>query len=340
MFLFNFFLIKVILSLFFSFIVSFLLIKYFLFFCNKYRIYGVVRKNFISKKNIKIPIMGGIIILINFLFFSFIFINLFDLNILMLILFFVFNFFIGFLDDLLKIYFQNNDGLSILQKFFLQNLFIFLYIFFLFFKNNYINYEKISFLNIYLESYFYCIIWYFLLIIGINSINFTDGLDGLVTLPLLLVFLFLFIISLFSSNIYLTSILNIPYIYYAKDLCIISSIMFGSCLAFFSFNFYPAKIFLGDTGSLSIGSLLSAMFILLHKEFYFFVIGFLFIIEFFSVLLQVFCFRFFKKRIFLMAPIHHHYELNNCSEIKIVSSFWIISFFSFFISIMLFFRVI
>lgn len=158
MFLFNFFLTKVILSLFFSFLVSFFFIKYFLFFCNKYKIYGTLRKNNIKKKNIKIPIMGGIIILINFLFISFIFVNLLDINILMLVLFFVFNFFIGLLDDLLKIYFQNSDGLSILQKFFLQNLFIFFYIYFLFFKNIYINDEKIFFLNIFFKKYFYCIV--------------------------------------------------------------------------------------------------------------------------------------------------------------------------------------
>lgn len=223
------------------------------------------------------------------------------------------NFLIGFLDDFIKIFFKNCDGLSILQKFFLQNLSIFIFIYLM------------NFFNFFLVNNYYFVLYYLflyiLLFISINAVNFTDGLDGLVILPLILVFLFLFLVSLFSSNIYMSKILGINYIYYAKDLCILSIIMIGSCLSFFFFNFYPARIFLGDTGSLSIGSLLSGMFILLHKELYLIVVGFLFFIEFFSVFLQVLFFKFFKKRIFLMTPIHHHYELNNYSEIKIVSIF-------------------
>ncbi len=335
--------IKILLSFFFSFFISFFLIKYFLIFCNKYNIYGINRKININNKIIKkknIPTMGGFIIFINFILISLIFLNWYNISILILILFFIINFIIGFLDDFLKIYFKNNKGLSILQKFFLQNLSILFFIYFLVHKNIYVSFEKIYFINFYYINYFYYITWYILLVIGINSINFTDGLDGLVIFPLLLVFLFLFIVSLFSSNLYLSKFFNIIYIHYAKDLCIIISTMLGSCLAFFSFNFFPAKIFLGDIGSLSIGSLVSAIFIILHKEFYFFIVGLLFNIEFFSVILQIFFFKFFNKRIFLMTPIHHHYELKKCSEIKIVSSFWIISLFSFFISIIYFFKVV
>ncbi len=332
----NFFIIKVVLSLFFSFFLSFFITNFLLFFFKKYEIFQIIRKNNSNKyfKNYKIPSMGGISIFLNFIFLSFIFVNWLDIHILILILFFILNFFIGFIDDFIKIYFKNCDGLSIFQKFFLQSLSIIFFIYFIVINNLYFN--KNNFLVEKNNFYLYYLLWYFLLFGGINAINFTDGLDGLVILPILFVFLFLFLVSLFSSNVYMSKILGINYIYYAKELCIISSIMFGSCLSFFFFNFYPAQIFLGDTGSLSIGSLLISMFILLHKELYFIIVGFLFVIEFFSVFLQVIFFKLFKKRIFLMTPIHHHYELSNCSEIKIVSSFWIISLISFFISIILF----
>ncbi len=340
-FLRNIFVIKSLFSLFFSFIFSFFIIKFFLFFFKKYKIFQVIRKNDSNKysKKYSIPSMGGISIFLNFIFLFFIFVNWLNIYILILILFFILNFLIGFLDDFLKIFLKKCDGLSIFQKFFLQSLSIFIFIylmnFFDFFliKSNFILVTNYSY-------YLYYLFLYILLFVSINAINFTDGLDGLVILPIIVVFIFLFLISLFSSNIYISKILNINYIYYGKELCILNLIMLGSCLSFFFFNFYPAKLFLGDTGSLSIGSLLSGMFILLHKELYLLVAGFIFFIEFFSVFLQVFFFKFFKKRIFLMAPIHHHYELNKYSEIKIVTVFWIISLIFFLISIILFFSSI
>ncbi len=333
-YLINFFCNKFFLSLFFSLFLSFFSIHYLIFFFNKNKIFQVVRKNNSNKffKKKYVPSMGGISIFLVFFFLMFFFVNIFDIHIFLLILFFILNFLIGFLDDFLKIYLKNCNGLSILQKFFLQNISIFIFIYFIIVNNLYFDIHE----NYYYR-YLYYILWYFLLMFGINAVNFTDGLDGLVILPIILVFLFLFIVSLFSSNIYMSNFLGIKYIYYAKDLSIISILMFCSCLFFFAFNFYPAKIFLGDTGSLSIGSLLSAMFILLHKEFYFITVGFLFVIEFLSVVLQVLYFKLFKKRIFLMSPIHHHYELSNYSEIRIVVYFWIISLISLFFSILLFF---
>ncbi len=341
-FLVNFFLNIFFLSLIFSFFLSFLIIKYFLYFFKKYKILQMVRKNNLNKffKKKYIPTMGGISFFLVFLLSTFIWVNFLDIHILILILFFVLNFCIGFLDDFLKIYFKNCDGLTILQKFFLQNLSILIFIYLIVLNNLYFDISDIFYIKNYYYRYLYYFLWYFLLICSINAVNFTDGLDGLVIFPLILVFLFLFIVSLFSSNVYIANILNIRYIYYAKDFALMCIIILGSCLSFFYFNFYPAKIFLGDTGSLSIGSLLSAMFILLHKEFYLILVGFIFVIEFISVILQIFYFKFFKKRFFLMAPIHHHYELNNFTEIKIVSFFWIISLISFFLSILFFFSSI
>ncbi len=317
------------------------MIKYFIYFFKKYKILQIVRKNSINKsfKNNYIPTMGGISIFLVFLLLVFFFINFLDLHILVLILFFILNFCIGFLDDFLKIYFKNCDGLTILQKFFLQNLSILIFIYLIILNNLYFDINSFFYIKYYYR-YFYYFLWYFFLICSINAVNFTDGLDGLVIFPIILVFLFLFIVSLLSSNIHIANILDIKYIYYAKDLALMCIIIIGSSLSFLNFNFYPAKIFLGDTGSLSIGALLSSMFILLHKELYFLLVGFIFVVEFFSVFLQIFYFKLFKKRFFLMAPIHHHYELCNFTEIKIISVFWIISLISFFLSILLFFSSI
>ncbi len=332
--------IRILLSFFLSFFFSYFFGKYFLFFLNKNKIYHNVRdlnlKNNFNKSNI--PIMGGLIIIFSFLLTSFIFVNWIDINIFILILFFIFNVFIGFLDDFLKVYKKNSDGLSIFYKYLLQSLISILFIFFLLnFKINYSNdlifnfFKKI--INI---KYYYFFLWYFLLVCGINAVNFTDGLDGLVLFPLILVILFLILVSICSSNFYLSFLLNIKYIYYAKDLILINSILFGSLLSFLLLNFSPAKIFLGDVGSLSLGSLISMMFILLNKELYFILVGYLFFIEFLSVLFQIIFFKLFKIRIFMMSPIHHHYELLGYSEITIVIYFWVISFFSFFLSCLVF----
>ncbi len=333
--------IRIVFSFVFSFLFSFFFGNFFLFFLNKNKVYQGIRdlniKSNSKKKNI--PIMGGVVTFVSILLMSFIFVNINNINIIILLFYFVFNFFVGLIDDYIKFFCKSYDGLSIRDKFLFQSLITLIFIFFLLYFKIYI-YKNNFYLRYLVNNNVYCFfLWYFLLICGINSINFTDGLDGLLTLPLIFVSLFLFLVSLCSSNIYLSSLFKIPYIFYAKDLIIINSILLGTLLSFLRFNFYPAKLFLGDVGSLSLGSLVTMMFILLRKEWYFIIVGYLFFIELISVLFQVFLFKFFNKRLFMMSPIHHHYELLGYTEINIVINLWIVSFFSFFLSCLLFFRI-
>ncbi len=339
----NLFFFNVFIPFFLSFIFSFFFIKYFIFFLCNLNVFQNIRifipKNHFFKKNI--PTMGGISILFSFFFIFYIFFyKKYNFDILILILFFVLNSLIGFLDDYLKCFVKNSNGLSIFNKYILQSFFSFLYIYYLYYYSflniNYYIYLFKYKLNI---SYIYILFWYFILVGTSNSVNFTDGLDGLVSFPLILNFIFLLIVSVSEYFLIFNNIIiNYNYLIFINYLIIFISIILGSLLSFLYYNFYPAKIFLGDVGSLSLGFLLAAIFILLNKEFILFISGFVFFIEFISVILQIFWFNFLNKRIFLMAPLHHHYELLNYKEQNIVFFFWFLSFFSFLISLFIFFK--
>ncbi len=328
---------KTLLALFFSFFISLYFSNYYLAFCKRYKIYQPIRKDINldhCRKN-NTPTMGGIIIIISIFLTSLLFLDWSNYYVILLFYVLFSNFLIGSLDDFLKVFFENSCGLSILNKYILQSFFSFIFIYLYYGNNIFLNIIKLPFFNKYINlGYLNFLLQYFVLVGSSNSVNITDGLDGLVIFPLILVSLFLFIISYISSNIYLSKIFNFTYLFYSEDLVILSVILLGSLLGFFWFNFYPAKIFMGDIGSLSLGSLIGAMFILLHKEFYLLIVGFIFVIEILSVMLQVFYFKFYKKRIFLMSPLHHHYELKGFNELEVVSFFWIISLISFFLSLL------
>ncbi len=332
-----------IIPFFLSLISSFFLIKYFIYFLNKNNFFQksrfIIPSNHILKKNI--PTMGGLIILLCFfLIFFLFFYRIYNFDIFILFLFFIFNSLIGFLDDYMKCFILNSNGLSIFNKFILQSFTSFFYIYYLY-KYSFLN------LNIFLNilnykfnmKYFYFFLWYFILVGTSNSINITDGLDGLVIFPLILNFIFLLIIC-FNEYFFIIDyiLINYNYLIFIKYLIISISIILGILFAFLYYNFYPAKIFLGDIGSLSLGFILPAIFILLRKEFFLLLSGFIFIVEIVSVIIQIFSFNFFNKRVFLMAPLHHHYELLNYEEKNIVFMFWFISFISFLISLFVYFK--
>ncbi len=330
-------------NIFFSFILSFLfsffLGYFFIFYFNKKKIYQYIRfcirKNHLKKK--KIPTMGGFIMIFPILIISFFFVKLNNFYIFLSFLIFILNVIIGFLDDYMKVFFIKNEGLSIFIKYILQSFCSFIFIFIFCYKNKLmLNKIRFPIYNKYVNiGFFYPLFLYFVIIGCSNSVNLTDGLDGLVIFPLIFLCFFLFILSFISSNIYLSKVFKFEYFFYAKDIVIICSILLGSFLSFFFFNFYPARIFMGDVGSLSLGAFISSLFILLHQEIYLFIVGFLFVLEVFSVIIQIFFIYFFKKKIFLMAPFHHHFELLGFSEIRIVVFFWILSFLFFFIGFLI-----
>ena len=166
----------------------------------------------------------------------------------------------------------------------------------------------------------------FVLIGTSNAVNLTDGLDGLATGCMLLVAAVFAIIAFVSGHVLIADYLNILYVEGAGEIAIFLSSMIGGLLGFLWFNSYPAQVFMGDTGSLALGAAVALAAVLLRKEFLLALTGGIFVIETMSVILQVLSFKFFGKRMFSCAPIHHHFEIKGWHESKIVIRFWMIGF--------------
>ena len=167
--------------------------------------------------------------------------------------------------------------------------------------------------------------WVLVLIASSNAVNLTDGLDGLETVPTVIALTTLGIIVYIVGHAILANYLLLPNIKGVGEVVIIAAALAGGLLGFLWYNSYPAEIFMGDTGSLSIGAFLGYMAILGKSEVLLILIGIIFVIETLSVILQVGSFKLRKKRIFLMAPIHHHFEMKGWNESKIIVRFWMIA---------------
>ena len=168
--------------------------------------------------------------------------------------------------------------------------------------------------------------FYLFIIVGSsNAVNLTDGLDGLATVPVILVAACFGFISYVTGNIVFSGYLQIPYIEGVGEASIFCGSIIGACLGFLWFNAPPAKIFMGDTGSLALGGSLGAVGIITKHEIVLAITGGLFVLEAISVIAQVISFKLTGKRIFKMAPIHHHFEKKGWPESTVVIRFWIIS---------------
>jgi phospho-N-acetylmuramoyl-pentapeptide-transferase len=166
-----------------------------------------------------------------------------------------------------------------------------------------------------------------LVIVGAgNAVNLTDGLDGLATMPVIIASLAFLLISYLVGNVVFATYLGIPHVPGAGDLTVLCSAIIGAGLAFLWFNAPPAAVFMGDTGSLALGGALGAIAVATQHEFVLAIIGGLFVLEAASVIIQVFFYKRTGKRVFKMAPIHHHFEQMGWSEPTVVIRFWIISF--------------
>ena len=229
---------------------------------------------------------------------------------LMIILFvFVGYAFIGFLDDFLSIKRKNNEGLTTYQKLFLQ-LVIALVFFYLYMKNGGSTALYSSTLGINIEmGWLYGAFLLFILIGASNAVNLTDGLDGLAGGLSAISFIAFGLISLAVGF---------------QEIGIFSFILLGSLMGFLIFNTHPAKIFMGDTGSLALGAVMAAVAILTHREITLLVVASVFVVETLSVILQVVWMFLFHKKLFTMTPIHHHFEKLGWCETDIVKLFWVI----------------
>lgn len=216
---------------------------------------------------------------------------------------------IGFVDDFLKIKKGQNEGLTDLQKLACQ-LVIALLFFFLYMRNGGQTSLTISTLGIHIEmDWFYGIFILFILIGASNAVNITDGLDGLAGGLSAIAFLAYGLIALFVGH---------------QDLGLFTFLLVGCLMGFLIYNSYPAKVFMGDTGSLALGGVMAAIAILTHREITLLVVASVFVIETLSVILQVFWLFVFKRKLFLMTPLHHHFEKLGWKETDIVKLFYVI----------------
>lgn len=223
----------------------------------------------------------------------------------------LFNGAIGFIDDLAKFTKKENQGLTAAQKYLLQLIIAIVYVFSLAVTGNITTELYIPFAAYSFDLGYLTYVIYVILITGIvNSVNLTDGIDGLA-----------------SSVTFMASIFFAVAAFAAASLpeAIISAIAIGSCLGFLMYNFYPARVFMGDTGSLFLGGLMIGLAFLLGNPLIIIPVGIIYLCESGSVILQVTSFKLTHKRIFKMSPIHHHFEMCGWSEIKIVTVFTIVT---------------
>jgi len=269
-----------------------------LFFLRKIKAKQVEREEGLASHKIKsgTPTMGGLAFTIAITALSLIFVDLRYFPVILLSLGFAL---IGFSDDLIKILNKQNLGLTFWQKIVLQTLFSAIFSFWM------IRMGLISGSFYYL--FIYLIFWCFIIVGGANATNLTDGLDGLLAGCAVLAFTALGLICLKQG------------ISGGSAYSFISS---GAALGFLFYNFPRAKLFMGDVGSLSLGSIMAGISIITRNEWLFALIGGVFVVEALSVIIQVGSYKLFKKRIFKMAPIHHHFELLGYSEIQVVIGFW------------------
>ena len=279
----------------------------------------------LSKKGT--PTLGGVLIIACLSFSTILWTSNFSkFNYLLLLTIFLFGL-IGFYDDLKKI--RTRVGINSKTKFLLQifsTIIIYFTIKFLNFdiSNFYIPFLKDTSFDI---GFLYFFIALFIILGSTNATNLTDGLDGLVSMPLIFVFLTFAVFAYIIGNINFSDYLLLNYIRGSGEIVIFCTAAIGALLGFLWFNSSPAEVFMGDTGSQSLGATLAVTSILLKQEFVLAIAGGLFVIEAFSVMIQVFYFKSTKgKRFFLMAPLHHHFEKSGLSEQKVVIRFWIISF--------------
>ncbi len=281
------------------------------------------------KAKAKTPTMGGLAISLSIAVSMLLFCNIRQYyNIIALILIVSFSL-IGFLDDMMKVFFNDTKGFQGIKKLFLQLTITLLCMLYLCYSNqDYIDFGiKLPLINITIPFWYLMPLVYTLIICGSsNASNITDGLDGLLSIPVIFIAIsILTVVFMFCSGSKFTNI-NLSYSL-LNDLAKILFAVVGAFAAFMLYNRHPAKIFMGDVGSLMIGALLCYISVLLKIEIIYAVMAALFIGEIFSTILQVGYFKLTKgKRLFKMAPFHHHLEKSGWAEVKVTRTLWIFNF--------------
>ena len=280
-------------------------------------------------KKIGTPTMGGLLILIGLFSGILLWGDLTNIYIWFLIYIVGSYGLLGAFDDFKKVKYKNSTGISFRFKLISQVIIALIGVIALtYFSDNqnlnnlYFPFFKNLIINL---GWFFIPFGIFIIVGSSNAVNLTDGLDGLATVPVILVAGCFAFISYVTGNVVFSEYLQIPYIKGVGEVTVFLGAIIGSCLGFLWFNAPPAKIFMGDTGSLSLGGSLGAVGIITKHEIVLAITGGLFVLEAISVIVQVASFKLTGKRVFRMAPLHHHFEQKGWSESTIVIRFWIIS---------------
>jgi phospho-N-acetylmuramoyl-pentapeptide-transferase len=275
--------------------------------------------------------MGGALILVAILISTLLWANL-ENRYIWVVLFVTMAFgVIGFVDDYIKLVRQDPKGLISRYKYFWQSVVgggaaIFLYM------TATVNAETALIVPFFKDiiiplGAWYMLLTYFVIVGTSNAVNLTDGLDGLAIMPTVMIAAALGVFSYLTGHTEFARYLAIPFIPNAGELIVFCAAMVGAGLGFLWFNTYPAQVFMGDIGALALGAALGTVAVLVRQELVLLIMGGVFVVETLSVVLQVGSYKLRGKRVFLMAPIHHHYELKGWPEPRIIVRFWIITVF-------------
>lgn len=273
------------------------------------------------------PTMGGLLIIISVVFSVLLWQDLTQFYTWVLLLTVVGFGLIGFVDDYLKISRKSSDGLHSRFKFFGQILIALAVVLLLYYNRNehttllYMPFLKNPVVDM---SFLYIPFGVFTIVAFSNAVNLTDGLDGLATGLFIIAIIAFTLIAYLTGHAVFADYLQIPFLKGSSELVIICLALLGACVGFLWFNCHPSEIFMGDTGSLSLGAVLGVLALVLKKEILTVIIGGVFVMETVSVIIQVAYFKRTGKRVFKMAPLHHHFELIGWAEGKVVTRLWIV----------------
>jgi len=274
------------------------------------------------------PTMGGLLIIFSVVISTLMWANLTVWYIWLVILVTVSFGLIGFVDDYRKITRKNSRGISGKARL-AAEIFIALFVgTVLYMKPEFTSNITIPFFKTVLPNlgWAYILLAAFIIVGAANAVNLTDGLDGLAIGPIIICFMTYLFLAYFAGNIKIAAYLQIPYVAGTGELAIFCGAMVGAGLGFLWYNTYPAQVFMGDVGALSLGGALGTLALLTKQEILLAIVGGIFVLETFSVIFQVGWFKISRgKRIFRMAPLHHHFELKGWAEPKVIVRFWIIS---------------
>lgn len=314
-------------SLFIALVVGPSLIAY----LSKYQIGQAVRDDGPETHLIKTgtPTMGGLLILISISFSTLCWADLSNRFVWVVFLVTLAFGVVGWVDDYKKVIKQDPEGLSARWKYFWQSVAGLLAALYLF-HSAYAPTETqlilpfIKSVNLEL-GWFFVVLSYFVIVGSSNAVNLTDGLDGLAILPTVMVAGALAIFAYAAGNVHFAEYLGIPYVPGVGEVCIFCGAIAGAGLGFLWFNTYPAQVFMGDIGALSLGAALGTIAVVTRQELVLFIMGGVFVMETVSVILQVGSYKLTGRRLFRMAPLHHHYELKGWPEPRVIVRFWIIT---------------